>query len=85
MDGYRKLPWEQIETVIGVVIFDPQNLPSNVFAGTGTENAKYKPTQATAYVIDTNDNNYDILEWASQPGNGIVMFFNRFTGADTSR
>ncbi len=91
MDGYRELPWEVLEPVIGLVIFDPQQVPQGIWVDTGSplaanDGARYDPDRHLAYTIDTSDlHDTDLLAWAAKPGRATVMFFNRFTGADTLR
>ncbi|MEM6458921.1 MAG: prepilin-type N-terminal cleavage/methylation domain-containing protein [Planctomycetota bacterium] len=91
MEGRREIPFEQLEPVVGVVIFSPNDLPGNIVADNdnpdaGLRDQPYDPERAEAYVIDTNDTtNRNLLEWASEPGQGVVMFFNRNTGADMNR
>ncbi|MEL7087129.1 MAG: prepilin-type N-terminal cleavage/methylation domain-containing protein [Planctomycetota bacterium] len=84
MEGRRVIPFERLEPVIGVVIFAPDNVPNNVVADTTGTGSPYDPDRFDAYVIDTNEPN-NLLEWASEPGAGVVMFFNRNTGADMNR
>lgn len=85
MEGRRELPFEQLEPVIGVVIFVPSNLPDNVVAD-NVANEPYDPDRTEPYRIDTtNLTDKNLLEWASEPGSGVVMFFNRNTGADMNR
>ena len=85
MEGRREIPFARLEPVIGVVIFVPSNLPDNIVAD-NVANEAYDPDRVDPYVIDTSnpaDNN--LLEWASETGAGVVMFFNRNTGADMNR
>lgn len=85
MEGRRLLPFERLEPVIGVVVFVPTNIPDNVVAD-NVANLPYDPDQTEPYVIDTSITaNKNLLEWASEPGTGVVMFFNRNTGADMNR
>ncbi|MEM7624662.1 MAG: prepilin-type N-terminal cleavage/methylation domain-containing protein [Planctomycetota bacterium] len=89
MEGRRVIPYERLEPVIGVVIFVPDNVPSNVVADNANStlslSGPYDPDRFEPYVINTDSPDKNLLEWASQPGAGIVIFFNRNTGADMNR
>ncbi|MEM1107127.1 MAG: prepilin-type N-terminal cleavage/methylation domain-containing protein [Planctomycetota bacterium] len=89
MNGRLEMPWERYEPVIGVVIFVPDNVPADILADNANpnntlDNLPYDPDRIEPYIIDTrNDGN--LLQWASEPGQGVVVFFNRHTGADLNR
>ncbi|MEM9881362.1 MAG: prepilin-type N-terminal cleavage/methylation domain-containing protein [Planctomycetota bacterium] len=85
MEGRREVPFEVLEPVVGVVIFSPNDLPGDVLAD-NVSDLPYDPDQTAAYVIDTSNTvDKNLLKWASEPGRGVVMFFNRSTGADMNR
>lgn len=98
MNGRLEMPWERYEPVIGVVIFVPDNVPADVLADNANpdntlDNLPYDPDRIDPYIIDTDLNNdgitdpdsNNLLQWASEPGQGVVVFFNRHTGADLNR
>ncbi|MEM8737362.1 MAG: prepilin-type N-terminal cleavage/methylation domain-containing protein [Planctomycetota bacterium] len=85
MIGRRVMPFERFEPVVGVVVFVPNEVPRDVFAD-NVSSLPYDPDQVAAYRLDPADTSVkNLLEWASKPGNGEVLFFNRSTGADMNR
>ncbi len=96
MEGRRKLPFEKIEPVVGIVIFQTDRVPArfSIFSddpadvnadGTGPNNTdQFHPQRAAGITIDlTEDDN--LLAWAASSAGGTVLFFNRRTGAELRR
>ncbi|MEM1098186.1 MAG: prepilin-type N-terminal cleavage/methylation domain-containing protein [Planctomycetota bacterium] len=96
MLGRRKLPFEKLETVVGIVVFQTERVPSryviesdeetdvNDDTLTGSDLQQFHPQRAAPIVVDTSvDGNF--LEWLASSGGGEILFFNRRTGADLRR
>jgi type II secretory pathway pseudopilin PulG len=78
-DGFSPLPWEWIEPVAGMLIYDPDAAPANVLA---LFNPDDNPSSDP--IIGTNAET--ILDWAADSGTPArVIFFNRYTGINIAR
>ncbi len=96
MEGRLKMPFEKIEPVIGIVVFQTDRVPvkysieaddddTAAINSNGTSaKGKFHPGRVAPIVIDTTDDD-NLLRWVAQVGGGEVLFFNRRTGADLRR
>ncbi|MEM9753302.1 MAG: prepilin-type N-terminal cleavage/methylation domain-containing protein [Planctomycetota bacterium] len=90
--GRRLVPWDRLEPVVGVVIFNPDALPVDLVipddadpnSTNQADEGRYHPDRAREIVIDTSDDD-NLLGWATQRGRGEVLFFNRNTGNNLNR
>ena len=94
MEGRWKLPFEKLEPVVGIVVFQPDRVPAQflisaddeptVNSTAAGEQGLFHPQRAAPIVIDTT-NNDNLLEWLASSAGGEVLFFNRRTGAELRR
>jgi prepilin-type N-terminal cleavage/methylation domain-containing protein len=94
MLGRRKLPFEKLEAVIGIAVFQTERVPArflitsddvaDVNSTAPADAGRFHPQRAAPIVIDTNDDD-NFLAWLSSTGGGEVLMFNRRTGADLRR
>ncbi len=77
-DGRTQLPFDSIETVSGVLVVDPEQIPLE-WDGTTTN---FNRDNLDIY---TENQSAAILKWAAQSPSGRVLFFNRYTGQDLTR
>ncbi|MEM7576587.1 MAG: prepilin-type N-terminal cleavage/methylation domain-containing protein [Planctomycetota bacterium] len=94
MEGRWKLPFEKLEPVVGIAVFQPDRVPAQFLIDSDDEadiNAdlpanniqQFHPQRARAIRIDTSDDNF--LQWLASSAGGEVLFFNRRTGAELRR
>lgn len=77
-DGRVQVPFDQIETVSGVLVVDPEKVPAE-WDGTTTN------FNRDTLDIYTTSQSAAILKWAATSPAGRVLFFNRYTGQDLTR
>ena len=82
MANRRELPFEKLETVVAVVVIPTDRIPAE-FYGTGADD--FDPDRPGGIEIDTSNTIENLLSWASQDGNGEVIFFNRSSGERIDR
>ncbi|BAM04184.1 pilus assembly FimT family protein [Phycisphaera mikurensis] len=82
--GRISLPFSVIETVSGVLILDPDQVPESfAHPGTGTAtDTDFEIDRVSAY---DPDESAAILHWATDSSVGRVLLFNRTTGQDLTR
>ena len=76
------------------MIFNPEQVPArytiasddlnDVNDTSSASEGLWHPDRSAPIVIDTNTEP-NLLSWAAEPGIGVVMFFNRYTGNDLTR
>ncbi|MEM8781561.1 MAG: prepilin-type N-terminal cleavage/methylation domain-containing protein [Planctomycetota bacterium] len=94
MEGRRKLPFERLEPVVGIAVFQADRVPPQFVSAAQTDepgtiatdagNGLFHPEGAAAIVIDTTEDN-NLLAWIASSAGGEVLFFNRRTGAELRR
>ncbi|MEO1235295.1 MAG: hypothetical protein AAFX76_00760 [Planctomycetota bacterium] len=84
-DGRVELPFGAIETVAGVLIVDPEEVPPRFrHPGTGTQTTLGFDRDNLA-IYDVNPS-AALLHWAAEnPTFGRILLFNRYTGQDLTR
>ncbi|MEM8493971.1 MAG: prepilin-type N-terminal cleavage/methylation domain-containing protein [Planctomycetota bacterium] len=99
MEGRWKLPFEKLEPVVGIAVFQPDRVPSRFLIESDDEadvNAdlaaneiqQFHPQRVRRILIEVDDSPEDddnLLEWLASSAGGEVLFFNRRTGAELRR
>ncbi|MEM1444627.1 MAG: prepilin-type N-terminal cleavage/methylation domain-containing protein [Planctomycetota bacterium] len=99
MEGRWKLPFEKLEPVVGIAVFQPDRVPGRFLINSDDEadiNAdlpaneiqQFHPQRARRILIELDNNPDDddnLLAWLTSSGGGEVLFFNRRTGAELRR
>lgn len=85
-DGRVELPFGAIETVVGVVLVEPDEVP-NEFEHPGTNNKiTLNFNRDRIESIYNEDQSAALLAWALENGTyARIMLFNRYTGQDLTR
>ena len=82
MAGRRELPFEKLETVVAVVVIPTDRIPARFYGSGGDD---FDPDRISPIEINTANTSENLLSWASQSGNGQIIFFNRASGERINR